>query len=91
MTSQTGANSPYVLGHAEHELDRLRAQARFLEPVTRQFFREAGIRPGMRVPDVGSRPGEVPLSPGQIRRTAGTVGGSGSAPPPVTPAPPTRR
>ena len=53
------SNAPYVLGHDDHEMDRLRAQARFLEPITRQFLREAGITDGMRVLDVRSGAGDV--------------------------------
>ena len=61
-------------------MDRLRAQARFLEPVTRQFFREAGIRQGMRVLDVGSGAGEVAFLAAEIVGTAGEVVGTDTAP-----------
>jgi len=49
----------YVLGHADHELDRLTMQARLFEPFTRQLLEQAGIRPGMRVLDIGSGSGDV--------------------------------
>jgi SAM-dependent methyltransferase len=49
----------YVLGHSKQELDRLRVQARLIDPITRQFFVEAGIAPGMHVLDVGSGAGDV--------------------------------
>jgi cyclopropane fatty-acyl-phospholipid synthase-like methyltransferase len=52
-------NPAYPLGHSEHELERLNTQARYVEPVTRRFFREAGVKAGMRVLDVGSGAGDV--------------------------------
>jgi hypothetical protein len=52
-------NPVYALGHSDEELERLRVQSRFVEPITRQFFQEAGISTGMRVLDVGSGAGDV--------------------------------
>ena len=49
----------YALGHSESELERLTTQARLIDPITRRFFFEAGIVPGMRVLDVGSGAGDV--------------------------------
>jgi SAM-dependent methyltransferase len=49
----------YVLGHSEHELERLKTQALVIDPITRRFFAEAGLEPGMRVLDVGSGAGDV--------------------------------
>jgi SAM-dependent methyltransferase len=49
----------YVLGHSDAELDRLTVQARLIEPITRGFFDDAGIEPGMAVLDVGSGAGDV--------------------------------
>jgi SAM-dependent methyltransferase len=65
------ADIPYALGHAEHELVRLTTQARLIDPITRHFFVEAGIAPGMRVLDVGSGVGDVAIL------LAGLVGPSG--------------
>lgn len=70
------SNPPYVLGHSDHELGRLRAQAQFLEPVTRQFLREAGITPGMRMLDVGSGAGEVAFLVAELLGDAGIVLGT---------------
>ncbi|HXY71357.1 MAG TPA: methyltransferase domain-containing protein [Actinomycetota bacterium] len=53
--------APYVLGHSPIELDRLERQARIVDPITRRFVQEAGVRPGMRVLDVGSGAGDVAL------------------------------
>ena len=49
----------YALGHSDRELDRLSAQARLIDPVTRRFFHDAGIVPGMHVLDVGRGAGDV--------------------------------
>jgi ubiquinone/menaquinone biosynthesis C-methylase UbiE len=51
----------YVLGHSGRELERLRRQAKLVDPITRAFFVEAGIGPGMRVLDLGSGGGDVSL------------------------------
>lgn len=56
---EAGLSPAYVLGHSDQELDRLKAQAHLIDPITQRFFREAGIVPGMRVLDVGSGAGDV--------------------------------
>ena len=61
----------YALGHSDRELDRLSAQARLIDPITRRFFHDAGIVPGMRVLDVGCGAGDVAFL------VADMVGGSG--------------
>ena len=33
----------YVLGHSEHEVERLKAQACLIDPITERFFRAAGV------------------------------------------------
>jgi 2-polyprenyl-3-methyl-5-hydroxy-6-metoxy-1,4-benzoquinol methylase len=59
--SGTGCSHSYVLGHSGREIERLKAQARLIDPITRRVFREAGVVPGMRVLDVGSGAGDVAL------------------------------
>lgn len=49
----------YVLGHSARELDRLDRQGALYRDVTRQAFVEAGLRPGLRVLDLGSGSGDV--------------------------------
>jgi len=49
----------YALGHSEEELDRLKTQARLIDPITQRFFDEAGVGPGMRVLDVGCGAGDT--------------------------------
>ena len=65
------SSGPYALGHSDSELARLATQARLIDPITRRFFLEAGIAPGMRVLDVGSGAGDVALL------VAGLVGNAG--------------
>jgi len=44
----------YECGHSDRELKRLATQAQLIDPVTRRFFVDAGLKPGMRLLDVGS-------------------------------------
>ena len=47
------SDSGYQLGIGEDEVARLEIQGRALAPATRMILAEAGIRPGMRVLDLG--------------------------------------
>src|SRR5215472_4232198 len=67
--------STYVLGHSDRELERLRVQAKLVDPITRQFLIEAGIAPGMRILDVGSGAGDVALLADNLVGSAGQVVG----------------
>jgi SAM-dependent methyltransferase len=49
----------YALGHNHDELQRLIAQGRFLGELTEEVLRSAGVRPGMRVLDIGCGAGDV--------------------------------
>src|SRR5277367_2594582 len=69
-------NPTYVLGHTDRELLRLQAQARLVEPATRQYFREAGIEAGMRVLDVGSGAGDVAFLAAEFVGASGEVIGT---------------
>ena len=80
-------NKPaYVLGHSDRELSRLTMQARLLEPVTRQFLLDAGIRAGMRVLDIGSGAGDVAFLAAELVGRSGEVIGTDTAAEAVTAA-----
>jgi SAM-dependent methyltransferase len=68
------SDSGYQLGTGigEDEVARLEVQGRALAPATRMIFAEAGIRPGMRVLDLGCGAGDVAFA------AAGLVGPGGS-------------
>jgi SAM-dependent methyltransferase len=70
----------YRLGHSERELERLSTQARLLGPITREYFVEAGIAPGMRVLDVGSGSGDVAFLVADLVGESGSVTGVDRAP-----------
>jgi SAM-dependent methyltransferase len=69
------ADSAYVLGHAPGEVRRLIDQAAILRPITERLLRRAGIKPGMRVLDIGCGAGDVSLLAGDLVGTTGTVVG----------------
>jgi SAM-dependent methyltransferase len=72
--------SPYILGHSEHELERLARQAKLVGPVTRALLVEAGVGPGMRVLDVGTGRGDVALIAAELVGEEGLVVGVDLAP-----------
>lgn len=69
-------NPVYPLGHSERELERLSFQARYVAPVTREYFREAGVSTGMRVLDVGSGAGDVAFLTAELVGDTGEVVGT---------------
>jgi glycerol-3-phosphate O-acyltransferase len=69
------SESAYALGRSDEELDRLARQARLIEPITRQFFREAGICAGTRVLDVGSGVGDANFLAAGLVGEGGEVAG----------------
>jgi ubiquinone/menaquinone biosynthesis C-methylase UbiE len=82
----SGLTPAYVLGHSDRELDRLRSQARLIDPITRQIFSAAGIVPGMRVLDVGSGAGDVAFLAAEMVGDAGEVVGVERVPAALTAA-----
>lgn len=69
----------YALGHSNRELKRLATQAKLIDPITRRFFSEAGLREGMRVLDVGSGAGDVAMLVAQMVGDSGEIVGTDKA------------
>lgn len=59
MATNTTPDPIYIMGHSDHERERLIQQAGLLGPLSERFLRHAGIAPGMRVLDVGCGVGDV--------------------------------
>jgi ubiquinone/menaquinone biosynthesis C-methylase UbiE len=72
-TDTTTTASTYVLGHADVEIQRLLLQARLYDSDTEHALRRAGLRPGMRVLDVGCGPGDVSFLAARLVGSTGTV------------------
>lgn len=70
---QTGQT--YVLGHSDRELARLERQAAFFADITRQLLVQAGLRPGMKVLDVGCGVGDVSLIAADLVGAEGSIHG----------------
>jgi ubiquinone/menaquinone biosynthesis C-methylase UbiE len=73
------SSSTYLLGHADTEVGRLLMQARLYDPYTEHALRLAGLRPGMRVLDVGCGPGDVSFVAARLVGPDGTVLGIDAA------------
>jgi SAM-dependent methyltransferase len=71
--AESAIHHPYALGHSGRELDRLMAQARIINPITRHFLQEAGLTKGMRVLDVGSGAGDVAFLAADLVGPSGEV------------------
>jgi SAM-dependent methyltransferase len=61
-------------------LGRLTLQAMILRPITERLFRQAGIKQGMRVLDLGCGPGDVSFLAAEIVGPSGSVIGIDQAP-----------
>ena len=71
--------STYRLGHADAEVRRLMLQARLYDDYTAHALRLAGLRPGMRVLDVGYGPGDVSFVAARLVGPTGSVLGVDAA------------
>jgi 2-polyprenyl-3-methyl-5-hydroxy-6-metoxy-1,4-benzoquinol methylase len=72
-------SSTYLLGHADAEVKRLMLQARLYDDYTEHALRLAGLRPGMRVLDVGCGPGDVSFVAARLVGPEGSVLGIDAA------------
>ena len=78
--SAAASGSNYVLGHADVEVQRLLLQGRLYDDYTEHALRLAGLRPGMRVLDIGCGPGDVSFIAARLVGPTGTVLGVDAAP-----------
>jgi len=78
--SAAASGSTYVLGHADAEVQRLLLQGRLYDHYTEHALRLAGLRPGMRVLDIGSGPGDVSFVAARLVGPTGSVLGVDAAP-----------
>jgi SAM-dependent methyltransferase len=65
----------YALGSDDSEIARLQLQAAFIAEPTTLLLQRGGIRPGMRVLDLGSGPGDVAFQVAQMVGPDGSVVG----------------
>jgi SAM-dependent methyltransferase len=79
MTNEKPAGNTYRLGHADVEIRRLLLQGRLYNDHTEQALRLAGLRPGMRVLDVGCGPGDVSFIAARLVGPTGSVLGVDAA------------
>jgi SAM-dependent methyltransferase len=66
-------NRTYALGASDQELARLDGQAEYYRPATLDAMHWAGIKPGMRVLDLGSGTGAVAFAAAELVGSTGTV------------------
>jgi SAM-dependent methyltransferase len=73
------ATYTYLPGHSDQEIERLQLQARCLEGLTRRLINECGIKPGMRVLDIGSGVGDVGMLIAEVVGPSGSIVGVDAA------------
>jgi ubiquinone/menaquinone biosynthesis C-methylase UbiE len=75
VETQTPSGQRYVLGVGAEELARLDHQAASIERPSRLLLQAAGLKPGMRVLDLGTGPGHVARIVAELVGSTGTVVG----------------
>lgn len=68
-------DSDYLMGRHERETERLKNQGLLYNPITRSLLEQAGLKPGMRVLDLGCGAGDVSLTAASIVGPSGQVTG----------------
>jgi SAM-dependent methyltransferase len=79
-TDATDATYGFGSGIGDGEIARLEAQSRIFDPATRMIFTEAGLRPGMRVLDLGSGAGDTAFVAADLVGPGGSVTGVDHSP-----------
>ena len=74
--NEPAAATTDVLGHADIEIQRLLLQGRLYNDHTEHALRLAGLRPGMRVLDVGCGPGDISFVAARLVGPAGPCSAS---------------
>lgn len=69
----TNNETIYVLGHSPAEIQRLKAQAEILRPITERLLLSAGIGPGMRVLDIGCGTADVAMLAAELVGPSGSI------------------
>jgi ubiquinone/menaquinone biosynthesis C-methylase UbiE len=69
------AGDVYAMGRSEAETERLIRQSGLYAPFTQRLLEQAGLRPGMRVLDVGTGAGDVALMAAEMIGPSGSVVG----------------
>lgn len=75
MSAEVEVDAPYVMGRTPAEYERLRRQARQLEPLTAALLDRVGVNPGAHCLDVGCGPGEVMRLMAELAGPRGSVTG----------------
>jgi 2-polyprenyl-3-methyl-5-hydroxy-6-metoxy-1,4-benzoquinol methylase len=75
MSEKIASDADYILGHAAEEEKRLQKGGQLMYSATKHLFQQAGIRPGMKVLDVGSGTGDVALLIAELVGSAGAIVG----------------
>jgi ubiquinone/menaquinone biosynthesis C-methylase UbiE len=80
MSTPIPRSHDYELGHSEWELARLASQAQLVDPITRDYFKRAGISHAMRILDIGSGAGDVAFLAADLVGSGGEVVGTDRSP-----------